>query len=491
MKAKDIKKLAEDLRENYNTRNPFELAEKYGIRVVVSKMLPIDRKAYTIRSDNYPTIIIINGRYEHKSQLVLCAHELGHALLHSDDINNFAVTSKNAFKNVEYEANLFAVSLLFNESDFNMKVLNMSNYLLKQVLDYNIAVESKGIYMYEVMSKKLLVINILDILNKYSDAEHRLKQKDFIDILRKEYGMEVDRKAVRRNLSYLLECGYDIEYTEQIRTKKNGEQETIYTDWYIERTFSNSELRLLIDSLLFSKSIPYKQCTELIEKLESLSNCYFKSSVKHICNLQENPLVNKQLFYNIEILDEAISKGKQVKFRYNYYDMDYKLHNRCNSEGAPREYIINPYQMVATNGRYYLICNYDKYDNYANYRIDWITDIVLLDTKRKPMKKVKGLENGLNLSKHMADHIYMFSGDSGIVRFRAYRYIISELLDWFGKDIKFADYSEDEVMVTVHANLMAMRCFATQYARHITIISPENLVEQVVDDLRQALKRYE
>ena len=108
-------------------------------------MLPIDRKAYTIRSDNYPTIIIINGRYEPKSQLVLCAHELGHALLHSDDINNFAVTSKNAFKNVEYEANLFAVSLLFNESDFNMKVLNISNYLLKQVIDYNIAFE--GLFM--------------------------------------------------------------------------------------------------------------------------------------------------------------------------------------------------------------------------------------------------------------------------------------------------------------------------------------------------------
>ena len=50
------------------------------------------------------------------------------------------MTSKNAFKNVEYEANLFAVSLLFNKCDFNMKFLNISNSLLKHVLDYNIVV---------------------------------------------------------------------------------------------------------------------------------------------------------------------------------------------------------------------------------------------------------------------------------------------------------------------------------------------------------------
>ena len=57
--------------------------------------------------------------------MVLCAHELGHALFHSDAVNNFAVTSKNAFKNVEYEANLFAVSLLFDEEDFNIKMPNL------------------------------------------------------------------------------------------------------------------------------------------------------------------------------------------------------------------------------------------------------------------------------------------------------------------------------------------------------------------------------
>ncbi len=142
MRARDIKRLAQDLRGNYNTKDPFVIARKFGIRTVISNVLPKETKAYTIKSENYPTIIMINGSYEYKSQVVLCAHELGHALLHEDGVNNFAVTTKNAFKNVEYEANLFAVSLLFNECDFNIKILNMSNYLLKQILDHNIVMSS-------------------------------------------------------------------------------------------------------------------------------------------------------------------------------------------------------------------------------------------------------------------------------------------------------------------------------------------------------------
>ena len=130
MRAKEIKNLAEDLRENYNTRNPFELADKFGIKVLISKVLPADKKAYTIKSDNYPTIIIVNGRYEYKSQMVLCAHELGHALLHSDAVNNFAVTSKNAFKNVEYEANLFAVSLLFLSVQYRQLLFRLHSVYL-------------------------------------------------------------------------------------------------------------------------------------------------------------------------------------------------------------------------------------------------------------------------------------------------------------------------------------------------------------------------
>ena len=348
--------------------------------------------------------------------------------------------------------------------------------------------------MFTAQPKKLIIMNILDILKKYTDADHRLSQKDIVEILEREYDMKTDRKAVKRNLMNLIEFGYDIEYNEIPRMikNKNGEAEEnlILSDFYINRDFTDSELRLLIDSVLFSKHVPYSQCKEVVQKLENLSNIYFKLKVKHIRNLPENAPTNNQLFLTIEILDEAISKGLQVSFTYNNYDIDKKLHPRKNSEGKEREYIINPYQIVATNGRYYLVCNYDKYDNVAHYRLDRITNIQLLDTPVKPKDKVKGLENGLDLPKHMAEHLYMFSGESIIVKFIAKRYIITEVIDWFGKDVKFSNATDDEVTVTVKVNEMAMQLWALQYARHIRVISPKSLVEKIKNDIAFAMENY-
>ena len=41
--------------------------------------------------------------------------------------------------------------------------------------------------MNDIHPKKLVILYILDILQKYSDEEHRLSQKDIQDILKKEY----------------------------------------------------------------------------------------------------------------------------------------------------------------------------------------------------------------------------------------------------------------------------------------------------------------
>ena len=50
---------------------------------------------------------------------------------------------------------------------------------------------------------------------------------------------------------------------------------------------------------------------------------------------------------------------------------------------------MNPYQMVAANGRYYLIGNIDKYDNVTFYRIDRISAVEILEEPVKPMEEIE------------------------------------------------------------------------------------------------------
>ena len=155
--------------------------------------------------------------------------------------------------------------------------------------------------MYVKQPKKLLILNILDILRKYSDADHRLSLTQIAEILKSpEYDMEADRKAIRRNILDLIDFGYDIQYKETPRTmpnQKTGESEEtmILSGFYLIRDFMDSELRLLIDSLLFSKHLPYNQCKELVEKIEGLSSKHFKAHVEHIKTMPETLPRNQEL----------------------------------------------------------------------------------------------------------------------------------------------------------------------------------------------------
>ena len=57
--------------------------------------------------------------------------------------------------------------------------------------------------MYTKQPKKMLTMNILDILKRYTDEDHRLSQKEIMDILEREYDMKVERKAVSMVMKFI------------------------------------------------------------------------------------------------------------------------------------------------------------------------------------------------------------------------------------------------------------------------------------------------
>lgn len=146
MNAKDIISLARDIKTTWNTNDPYKIAERLGIVVLPRDNCMKDFTAQTIKVPGYPTIISINDAYTEFSKKVLCAHELGHALLHEDCLNHFAITNKNVTTQVEKEANLFAISLLSDydiDTQLSVPLANMNNYLLKSIMDYNIQLNVK------------------------------------------------------------------------------------------------------------------------------------------------------------------------------------------------------------------------------------------------------------------------------------------------------------------------------------------------------------
>lgn len=326
--------------------------------------------------------------------------------------------------------------------------------------------------MYATGNKKMLNMLILEILRTYSDEQHSLTQQEIIKLLDKNYGMECDRRSVKNNILSLKEMGYDISMEKGYRL--------------LSREFDDAELRILIDSVLFSKSISTRQAKALIEKIRGLASNFFKAKVSHISNLPElNRTINKQAMYALDAINDAIAEKKKISFVYNTIGPDLKLHSRRDEA-----YIVNPYQIVANNNRFYLIGNYDKYDNVSHYRIDRMTEVRKLDAKIKPMKQVPELKEGLNLPKHMAEHIYMFSGQSIEVKLVTSEDMIAQIEDWFGKDIRIICVEDGKVTVRLRCNEQAMRFWALQYGPYVEMIAPASLRNQIKEDVKGMMDKY-
>ena len=349
--------------------------------------------------------------------------------------------------------------------------------------------------MIQDSGKKIIILYILKILRDYTDEDHPMTQAQIAEKLESEYGLKVNRATVKRNITDLIDAEYAIQYKEVYRShinRQTGEKEedVIYTDLYYEHEFTESELHMLIDGLLFSRSVPYKPRKQLIDKLGKLSSSYFNQRMNHVrCMTADSPQ-NPQLFYIIDVLDEAIETGKQVRIVYGHYGPDYKLRPGLNTDGSEKEQTLNPYQLVANEGRYYLICNNDKYSTVANYRVDRIMRIAILDTPSRPKSEVQGLENGLDLPEYVYQNLNMFTSPPEDVEFIVRESYVPLVIDFFGKHVSFFEREDGSFSCRLKVSREAMTHWAAEHAGIVKVVSPLSLVEEIREEIRKAMTLY-
>lgn len=332
-----------------------------------------------------------------------------------------------------------------------------------------------SLFMEEILNnKKIIPFKVLEILQEKTDEEHRLSQQEIVKRLQDDYDLVCDRRTVANSLEMLAgQLNFDID-----RDNRGY--------CLLDRDFEDAELRMLIDSVLFSKVLTKSQAERLLEKIKNLGNVYFRQSVPEIKMLgwgigwSQNP----HFLQSVTKLNEAIHKKRQVEFSYLKYDENLQLRE------TGYKYLVNPYYLVAANGFYFLLGNYDKYDTVSYYRIDRIGEMKILDTKVKPKKQVKGLTEIWDLPKHMKEHIYMFSGKSVDVDIVTTADMVSDFVDYFGKDIRIKRIDKEKIKITVRSNEKAIFYWLLQYGMYVEVIKPRSLRDRMKEAAQELARKY-
>ncbi len=345
--------------------------------------------------------------------------------------------------------------------------------------------------MYSKKAAPLLILKILKRDTNLNASPDVLKDidrwpKPYITVsqlqkkLAAEYDMQLDAKTILSNLRILQEVDDRVCTGETFARGQEGQENDITKGWYYEPLMSDGELHLLFDQVAYSKALNRKQRSSLEKHMEELIGARFA----HITySAADN--ANPYFLYNLEILQEAIAKNRQISFDFVVYNLEKKL----EKAGETRQ--VSPYQVVVHRGIHYLLCGHARSEKIYSYRLDKIANIKLLAdcyAKKHPE----------NLQNYIKERVYLFSGGVEQVTFRTKKDMANIIIDQFGADaVSFlyspshhSSYDENSMLVSLKTGTKAFEKWAVQYCAEIEVCSPIWIRESVAHVLTQAAEKY-
>ncbi len=322
----------------------------------------------------------------------------------------------------------------------------------------------------ETTAKKLLPVYILEVLKKYSDADHMLTQEEIGGKIEAEFSLKVERKAIGRNMKLLCEAGYEID-------TPNGKG-----FYYSGRPFDDTELRLLIDGVRFSRHINKSVANSLCQRLVGMGTVGFREETQPLEDvLPDSKMKTMELFHTIDVLKKAVSVRRKAAFQYVEYGVDGTLQAVWDERLT-----VSPYELVYSNGNYYLIGQIEGNNSFTNFRLDKVKDAKLL--KEECEKSLN-----LNLKQYLSAHPLMHSGEPVKVTMKVNRFLMDSVWDFFGENITVTDKGGNEdldwVEVTVLADRWSIMEFALNNGYFAEVLSPALLRRNLRERASDALKK--
>lgn len=405
------------------------------------------------------------------------------------------------------------------------------------------ATEKKTVHDFEFVGR---LINIMKILQKETDEINTITQPEILELLRDRECACSERtltdylKTIMKELNpedvdgYVYENATIEDYViiakgleEKLKARdyglvSEGSKKLQLRSLRYNQVLSFAELNQVIEGVLFLKHIDDDSKEKIIRKLLSLSSKNFPryspyisentgTISKKIAGVFEDSRVDEvALKNNLQVIRKAIDANKgagiKIAFYFNAYDENKKLKARVNADGNRIRYIANPYYIIMYNGKPYLICATDPYDNVGIYRIDLMSEITteikpslakdgaMVGEKRRPKSEIKDLPmdwNSKEASKFQTEHLYMFYGKPESISLKIDKDRYTLLHDYFGDRYQFVEHIDDNWdCVEVKCVPEAMVSWAMQCSDFVEVLQPESLRQKIQEKCKALAERY-
>ncbi len=326
--------------------------------------------------------------------------------------------------------------------------------------------------------QKVKLLHLIDILQTQTDEEHPLNAGELCAKLA-ERNVTAERKAIYDDLEQLTDFGYDIIKT---RSPRAG--------FFLgARDLELPEIYLLADAVRSASFITPKKTRELIGKLDGMLSVHqARQREKNIYFDPKGKCDNEELFRLIDAISMAISAGKKIRFQYTVRS----LSETRQITKRTREMIISPYAMTWKDDHYYVIGNYEKYDNLLHLRIDRMRKAEVTDEPVRPFSEVSEYRAQFDIGDYTQKLFSMYGGKTETVEMRCKKELLEQIIDRFSDAIFIRNITETHFEFSVEAAISdGLVRWALGQGDGVTVLKPECLREQIRATAKELLKNYE
>ena len=270
------------------------------------------------------------------------------------------------------------------------------------------------------VSNNIKFYTFIEILKSYSDENVSLSIKEIQHHMRKQLGVDVDRRTIYAYIRDMKALGIDVSDYDK---SKEG--------YYINSNcFEASEVRFLADAVLTSNFVTRRRT-------------------------------------------EAIKFSRKIRFNYCEYNYFRELECKVDENGNLRKFVKSPVHMVLRDKNYYLVCADEDSEVFQYFRIDMMLNVFVIEDERiidlselgdcrsADCKNTSDFSQFTSRSVSIDNNVNIFPRRANIVMVEFKKNLMESLLDEFGDYIYIMEkdnYRNNNLEEDLMNNYNSLRC---------------------------------